>query len=798
MRGARGEPGERTWMSPALGTGLLVGIVGTLLLTARLPAGRWDAELGLVIVALAVSALTWRLRWTRWVEPALALLVERLADLGIVTAALLIGSPAVAGFPLIAVAAGLAVTLTLGPLAPAAVVATVTAASLGSLALSWGAAGLLSGSTGLWHLAAAAGLVVGLIALVDGTAAAAARRGARQTARLRAVALAAHHLSLATDHEAVASAVIRACRDTYPDVTYAAVLVLDEADGVARSLPLYLSPDGVVASGITGAAGVRPGQGISGAAMATGRPQLVCNAEERAALYGTTEPDAAAQLRSLGGAEHMRSAIAAPLHTSDGALMGVLVLNSHVREDVWDRDDLPVVEGIADEVTMCLERVRLYEEQRHQASTDALTGLRNRRHFEATIATMKGDGVAVLVIDVDHLKRVNDENGHEAGDRVLQGVASAVAASARDEDLVARIGGDEFAVALPATDVSGGRSLAQRVRRTIYAMAFAHGPVRISIGVAAGADPLTVWHDADAALVQAKRQGRNRVSIDGGGDDRGQDAVATLDAVFAGTQTVCSLFQPIVRVTTGELVGVEALARLSGHETQGVEDLFRTAHATHRLRDLDWLCRRTAVLAARPLEPAVPVFVNVSVAALLDPVHQVDQMLLLLRWAGQEPASIVLEITERETVADMRRLRYVLAAYREWGFRFAVDDIGEGHSTLELLAAATPEYLKLARSLVLQSRQPGARAAAEAALAFARTSGTEVIAEGVESDEVATQVASLGIEVGQGWWLGMPAQAQELRWGRGPVGGHRPRPVTPPGLIPFPVETRRRRGAGSV
>src|SRR5207245_8246675 len=115
--------------------------------------------------------------------------------------------------------------------------------------------------------------------------------------------------------------------------------------------------------------------------------------------------------------------------------------------------------------------------------------------------------------------------------------------------------------------------------------------------------------------------------------------------------------------------------------------------------ELDWFSRRAALASAAELPEGELLFINVNVSALLDPLHDVDQMLLLLRWAGRRPDEVVLEVSEREAVADMSRLRQVLADYRAEGFRFAVDDVGEGHSTLEVLAAAAPEFIKIARSL---------------------------------------------------------------------------------------------------
>ena len=148
---------------------------------------------------------------------------------------------------------------------------------------------------------------------------------------------------------------------------------------------------------------------------------------------------------------------------------------------------------------------------------------------------------------------------------------------------------------------------------------------------------------------------------------------------------------------------------------------------------------------------------NVSVAFLLDPIHDVDQMLLLLRWAKRSADTVVLEISEREVITDLARLSEVLAAYRAEGFRFALDDVGEGHSTLEVLTAANAEYIKLARSLVQRMDDPATNAAIRAVAGFARSMGSELIAEGVEDVTTTTRLRQMGIALGQGFGLGRPA-----------------------------------------
>ena len=191
----------------------------------------------------------------------------------------------------------------------------------------------------------------------------------------------------------------------------------------------------------------------------------------------------------------------------------------------------------------------------------------------------------------------------------------------------------------------------------------------------------------------------------------------------------------------------------------GVEGMFSAAVRMGLGRDLDWLCRRAAIHDAHHLPKDSLLFVNVGVTALLDPLHDVDQMLLLCRWGGRAPGSVVLEITEREAVHDRQRFREVLATYREAGFRFAMDDVGEGHSTLEMLAAGSPEFIKIATSLTQAASSSGPNAAIRALTTFANHSGAVVVAEGIESAHDVEVMLSLGVELGQGYHLGRPAGA---------------------------------------
>jgi diguanylate cyclase (GGDEF)-like protein/PAS domain S-box-containing protein len=405
------------------------------------------------------------------------------------------------------------------------------------------------------------------------------------------------------------------------------------------------------------------------------------------------------------------------------------------------------------------------------ASTDPLTGLKNRREFDRMLRTIPREPFAALAIDVDHLKTVNDSYGHEAGDALLRVVATTLSLLLRGWDVLGRLGGDEFGALLPKVGGDEAAKIAERMRLAVRGIAVPTGQASISVGWAAapaGADPRTVWKTADQALFRAKRAGRDQVS---GGDYAGSDPTtregpseSEVLADVLGGGHLSTVFQPIVEIRTGAIVGYEALARPAHFApTDSVEQLFQTARRLGHIADLDWICRRTAVRDAKALPEGSTLFLNISMDALLHPHHAVDQLLLLLESGGLAAERTVLEITEQDDmIPDPRRLKTVLSEYREHGIRFAFDDVGEGQLTLELLVAAEPEYIKVARSLTMTSARPSSRAAFEATLAFARAIGTALIAEGVENQYCSDQMLTLGVSLGQGFGLGKPAAAATL------------------------------------
>ncbi|MBJ7609008.1 MAG: GGDEF and EAL domain-containing protein [Candidatus Dormibacteraeota bacterium] len=400
------------------------------------------------------------------------------------------------------------------------------------------------------------------------------------------------------------------------------------------------------------------------------------------------------------------------------------------------------------------------------ASTDPLTGVLNRRALSAALRSLPRVPFAVVAIDVDNLKPINDEHGHEAGDLALRTTVRVISEIARSGDIVSRVGGDEFAVVLLALGADEALAVSERMRTAMHGASIASGRVRISIGVAVGAagrEAVGVWREADAALLEAKHNGGDRVQVAAGmttigrtiGTSSRAAITATIDSVIA-EGAVDIVFQPVVSLATGNVTGYQARARPRGWREESVEPLFRTARQLGRAPDLDWVCRRAALASLWKLPRDSTLFLPVTAGALLDPVHDVDQMLLLLDAAGAAPSRLVLELTERETIGDRGRLRRVLATYREHGFRVALDDVGEGRSTLKVLAATVPDYLKLTRGLAANETR-GAQGVIAAAVAFAARTNASVIAEGVDSEEMATRLRGLGVSFGQGNWLARPA-----------------------------------------
>ncbi len=479
-------------------------------------------------------------------------------------------------------------------------------------------------------------------------------------------------------------------------------------------------------------------------------------------VLGLAPPEVIAGLRASG----VQSLLAVPLLRAATPAGVLYVAGRSEPPDSRDfgSNDEAVLVALAAHAMVAVENVQMMRRLAEASVVDPLTGLGNRREFERVRALRPRLGFAVLAIDVDNLKVINDEAGHEAGDAVLRAVGATLFHAARPDDRAMRVGGDEFCLVVHGAGLETGRDVGERIRTALAATAVPHGQARVSIGVAAGepGDEVdAVWAVADHHLYRAKACGRDRlVTADtaAGPAPRWENVVRSAFAP-GGLRTV---FQPIVDLCDGTVTGFEALSRpLSTPPGESVEGFFAAAQRLGMMRDVDWLCRRTALESAARLPAGTPVFVNVSTGALLDPVLGVDQMELLAAAAGVDPSQLVLELTERELVPDLERLAQVLAEYRHAGFRFALDDVGAGRSTLALLVAGQPEFLKIAGNIVASAHSVAADGLLDAAVAFARRTGATVIAEGIEDEKLAARLLARGVRQGQGYGLFRPMEVAE-------------------------------------
>jgi diguanylate cyclase (GGDEF)-like protein/PAS domain S-box-containing protein len=424
-----------------------------------------------------------------------------------------------------------------------------------------------------------------------------------------------------------------------------------------------------------------------------------------------------------------------------------------------------------------------------QAGHDDLTGLPNRSLLLTLIGNAlgrrpaAGAGVALLVLDLDGFKMVNDSLGHEIGDRLLQQVAERLREQVRPGDTVARLGGDQFVVLVEGCDDTEGTALAFRLQ-TAFTLPFtADGitvPLSASIGVAVSrAEVVTSHHllsDADAAMFAAKASGRDRVHLFSPAlreAARWRLEVASRLREDAIDQLVVH-YQPVVRLDTGAVEGVEALVRWQ-HPERGLlppDAFLAVAEETGQVIPITrWLLRETTRRAAEWAAQGMPLRMSVNVSARhFSAETLVRDVRVALRESGLPPEQLVLELTETSVAEDPTRAEDQLAVLRSFGVLVAIDDFGTGWSSLAQLFALPIGTLKIDRSLLTAAERAVSGetgAVLSAIVGLARTLGIRSVAEGVETPEHLDMVRAAGCDLAQGWLLGQPMPAEELpRWVR--------------------------------
>jgi diguanylate cyclase (GGDEF)-like protein len=424
--------------------------------------------------------------------------------------------------------------------------------------------------------------------------------------------------------------------------------------------------------------------------------------------------------------------------------------------------------------------VDLYGRAREDSLLDALTGLGNHRAFQEELsrqletATRHGASLSLLLVDVDDLKKVNDERGHAIGDELLAGLGRIIMHAIRRGDRAFRVGGDEFALILPSADIETGLVVARRMLASALNGGYTGGgamePFSLSIGISAFPAPSTMgnflYRHADAALYWCKRHGRtNAVVYDPGRhgvspDDRSiEDVSAALGTILA-ERSLRPVYQPIFSMTTGDVIGYEGLIRpTDGSPIPDASTLFAAAERADRTVELDMACLSVVADGLNGLDPGIYLSVNLSPRTLeSDQFHPVELTAIFGR-RSIGPEQLVIELTEREEVQDLQQLRRNAAACRRAGMRLAADDVGAGNAGLRLLSEIHFDIVKVDLSLVqggvLHDPSHGVlRALQELAARWTAT----IVAEGVETSEQLQVIRELGITAGQGYLLGRPAR----------------------------------------
>jgi diguanylate cyclase (GGDEF)-like protein len=429
--------------------------------------------------------------------------------------------------------------------------------------------------------------------------------------------------------------------------------------------------------------------------------------------------------------------------------------------------------------TAALEAQRA--EARHQALTDALTDLPNRVEFETRLARALRDRgrnrttIALLVLDLDRFKQVNDTLGHNAGDDLIRAEGQRLRELVGPECDIARLGGDEFAVIHHGHDSSEAVDLANRIvvaMETPFKVSGSEAFVGTSIGVAIASkhekDQRELTRRADIALYDAKASGRNRVAVyvhamDELLQDRHQIEAELREALKPEADQLSVVFQPLFSGRTGEIVGAEALVRWS-HPKLGQISPARfvpIAEGSGLIEPLgEFVLRRALHFGAR--WPGRRIAVNISPVQLRSP-RFADHVLDRLVETGMRPSDLELEITEGILLDSKSTAVETINDLRQAGIRIALDDFGTGYSSLNYLKRYPVDSIKIDRSFVAQLGTSNASAAiVNAMVTLAHALGIEVTAEGVETQEQMNILKQMGCNVFQGFLLSRPMPENEI------------------------------------
>jgi len=455
----------------------------------------------------------------------------------------------------------------------------------------------------------------------------------------------------------------------------------------------------------------------------------------------------------------------------------------------------PLTPGLVMSMRDVTERHRLQEELEHRALHDELTGLPNRAllraHLKELLALQRRDGgqLALLMLDLDRFKEINDTFGHAAGDVVLQTAGERLRGALRESDLVARLGGDEFAVILTGSAGEVAAGVADTLRESISAPISIHmrrfsvgASVGIAVGPQDGEDEDLLMQHADVALYLAKERPHGVALYEPALDPNSPELLELLNEVrtVVDEGRIDMHYQPVVSCADDRIVRVEALARLRRADgtVMEAEDFVPFVARCGRLEKLTALALHQSLRACREWDEQgweATVAVNLSAEDLRD-AELVERVARVLADERIPPGRLVLEITETSIMTNPERALGVLRGLCATGVQVSIDEFGVGHSSLAYLRALPAAELKIDRSFALGvSDLEANRSIVRATIALGHDLGLTVTGEGVEDEDTRVMMADLGCDCVQGFAIGRPMPRDEmLAWAL----GRRPSPQT--------------------
>src|ERR1700682_277878 len=436
-------------------------------------------------------------------------------------------------------------------------------------------------------------------------------------------------------------------------------------------------------------------------------------------------------------------------------------------------------------VENALEQAKLRRRQRegqkalaHQALHDGLTDLPNRLMFRQQVekALAERPQLALLVIDIDNFREINDTFGHQIGDGLLGQIGPRLRQQLGAADLIARLGGDEFGILIRDADAGHAMKVADAVLRVERPFLIEGHPFEVtaSIGIAAspqhGSTAETLLQRADVALYVAKHSG-NSASVYRPEDDPYDPNRVVLQADLRqaiARREIILYYQPQVAIATGEVTGFEALARWR-HPQRGWIPPAEFIPVAERMGLIKPLTACLVELAARQVVDwqasgiSIPVAVNVSMRNLLDPRFP-KSLKDIIAASAAEARRMKLEITESALMTEPGRVLETMNELRTLGFGFSIDDFGTGYSSLAYLQRLPVEEIKIDRSFVGElSNNAGSEAIVRATIELAGGLGLDVVAEGVEDEGTWQNLARLGCSTAQGFLISRPMPAGEVK-----------------------------------